>query len=177
MRMPRQLAALLVLAWVALASTAAWAQSVTIAVVDFQSALNQVQEGTAVKAKLDSLYKEKKGAIDQMETQLKTMQEEYQKQSLILSDAARQQKEAEMQQAQMVYQQTYMQSEQEMNDTYNELMAGLISKMRTIAEQIGKEKGYTLILEATEGGVVYNGGAVDITSELVKRYDAANPKK
>ena len=33
-------------------------------------------------------------------------------------------------------------------------------------------QGYVLILEVSQGGVVYSGSAVDITDELIKRYDA-----
>jgi Skp family chaperone for outer membrane proteins len=48
--------------------------------------------------------------------------------------------------------------------------------MKVIAEQIGKEKGYTLVLEVSQGAVVYAGpGSTDITAELIKRYDAAYP--
>ena len=46
--------------------------------------------------------------------------------------------------------------------------------MRTTCERIGKEKGYDLILEVSQGGVVYSGASEDITAELVTRFDAGN---
>ena len=72
----------------------------------------------------------------------------------------------------MAYQQTYQNSEQEMQQAYGEVMDGLISKMKKICETLGKERGYTIILEINEGGVVYSNAALDITAEVVKRYDA-----
>ena len=43
--------------------------------------------------------------------------------------------------------------------------------MKMICTQIGKEKGYTLIIE--KGAVVFSTDAIDLTSELVKRYDSS----
>ncbi len=43
--------------------------------------------------------------------------------------------------------------------------------MGKLIEQIGKEKGYDLILEKTESSVLYAKDGMDVTSELVKRYN------
>ena len=52
-------------------------------------------------------------------------------------------------------------------------MEGLIAELRGVAEKLGADKGYTLILEVTEGGVVYAGsGVTDITEALIQKYDA-----
>jgi Skp family chaperone for outer membrane proteins len=75
----------------------------------------------------------------------------------------------------MQYQQTAQQSEAEMQQMYVQLMEGLLAKMRAIASEIGKEKGYDLILETSAGGVVYWGSTLDITQDLITRYNAKNP--
>ena len=141
-----------------------------IAVVDFQRALNEVNEGKAATAKLEGMFKEKRAALDRMEQQLKTMADEYQKQAMILSPEAKAQKEQEIGQAQMQYQQIYMQSEGEMQQAYQAEMEKLVEKMRVTCEVIGKEKGYAVVLEAT--GVVYKGTSIDITDDLITRYNA-----
>ena len=53
----------------------------------------------------------------------------------------------------------------------------IIGKMREVAEKIGQEKGYDLVLEKTEGGVVYTKGIDDITDELIARYNKLHPVK
>lgn len=150
----------------------AHAAELKIATVDLQEAINQVKDGITAKARLEGMFAEKQKAIAGMEQRLTTLDEEYQKQAMILSDAARQQKEQEIMQLQAQYQQLYMASQQEMQMAYAEVMEGLIGKMRTICEEIGKERGYTLVVDVTEGGVVYASTTVDITAEVVKRYDA-----
>lgn len=148
-----------------------------IAVVDFQKALDQVQEGQQARERLQGMYQQKQKTIQGLGEKLQQMRDDYERQAAILSTEARSQKEQELSQAQMQYQQAYLQSQSEMQNAYAEVMDDLITKMKEICQQIGKEKGYTLILETSQGGVVYNGGAIDITDELIRRYDAANPVK
>jgi len=149
----------------------AFAQS--IATVDFQRAINESKKGAAAQAQLEAIFKEKQDAIAGMEQELMTKQEEYQKQAMVLTDTARAAKEQELMQLQGVYQQTAYSAEAEMQQTYGQLMEGLIVELQGVAEKIGDEKGYTLVLEVTEGGVIYAGkGVTDITDALIARYDA-----
>jgi outer membrane protein len=157
-------------------SIPAFAQAPKVAVVDFQKALDSVQDGEAARAKLNSMMQQKQTQIETMETRLRAMKDEYDKQALILSDAARRQKEQEMMSLQSQYQQAYMQSEGEMQQLYVQLMEGLLTRMRKIAAEIGKEKGYDFVLEVNEGGIVYFAAAHDITAELIKRYNAGAGK-
>jgi Skp family chaperone for outer membrane proteins len=48
--------------------------------------------------------------------------------------------------------------------------------MRDIAEEVGAEKKYDLILETTESGMIYRSSAVtDITTTVVERYNSKHP--
>ena len=140
--------------------------------VTVQDAMNKVKDGTSAKTRLEGMFAAKRKAIEDMEKKLMAMQQDYQKQAMVLSDAARQAKETEIMTLQQQYQQTYMQSEQEMQAAYAKEMEALIGRMQIIVEGIGAERGYTLVLERTEGGVVWAPTAIDITAEVVKRYDA-----
>jgi Skp family chaperone for outer membrane proteins len=91
---------------------------------------------------------------------------------MILSEDAKQQKQRELQLAQQELQQAAMAAQSEFSQAYEAKAGALFTKLKTVCEGIGSEQGYTLILEVSQGGVVYSGTAVDITDELVKRYDA-----
>jgi outer membrane protein len=58
-----------------------------------------------------------------------------------------------------------------------QLSANLIQKIRTemiaIIEALAKEKGYELVLDTATSGVVTASPTIDITDEVVKRYDAS----
>lgn len=148
-----------------------------IATVDFQKALENVSEGATAKARLEGMFSEKKAALEKMATQLKAQQTELEKQSVILSDAAKAQKQKEFETLYMQYQQAAAVADGEMQQAYMGAMETLIEKMRKLTQTIAAEKGYTLVIEVNEGGVVYTSPTIDITSELITRYNAANPAK
>lgn len=148
-----------------------------IATVDFQRALENVSEGATTKARLEGMFAEKRSALEKMATQLKTQQAELEKQSVILSDAAKAQKMKEFETAYMQYQQAAAVAEGEMQQAYMGAMDSLIEKMKKLTQTIATEKGYTLVIEVNEGGVVYFAPTIDITQELITRYNAANPAK
>ncbi len=60
----------------------------------------------------------------------------------------------------------------------NNLIAKIRGEMVTIIENLAKERGLDLILDAMSSGVVTASPAIDITDEVVRRYDqskAATP--
>ncbi len=152
-------------------SLPAWAQA-NIAVVDFQRASQTVNEGKKIQSDLMTMQQGQQARLQDMEKQFKGMVEEFQKQEMILSEDAKQAKQRELAAAQQELQQAAMAAQQEFGKAYEAKAGALFKKLKTVCESIGAEQGYTLILEVSQGGVVYAGTAVDITDELIKRYDA-----
>lgn len=153
------------------------AAELKLASVDYQRALENVAEGESARKKLEAMFQTKKSAIEQMKTKLDAMQADYQKQSVLLSDAAKKEKEDAINLTGMQFQQAYQQSEGEMQQAYQGAMELLITKMKAITVGIATERAYTLVIEVNEGGVVYTAPSIDITDELIKRYNAQNPVK
>jgi outer membrane protein len=163
----------LIVSFLSMALTMGQALAQTIATVDFQRALTESNKGAAAQTQLESFFKQKQDAVAAMEQELMTKEAEYQQQAMVLTETAKQAKQAELMQMSQVYQQTAYAAEMEMQQTYTQLMEGLLIELRGVAEALGKEKGYTLILEVSNGGVVYSGsGVADVTDELIKRYDS-----
>ena len=158
----------------ATASPSAQAEDLKIGVVDFQRALEEVREGELARAKLEGMMEAKRGSLQRMEQELQARQAEFEKQAAILSAEAQQQRQSALMQEQYAFQQTYMQAEQEMQQMYASMMEELITKMKGVAGELGKEKGYDLLLEMGGGAglnVVYHEASMDLTNELIKRYD------
>jgi len=161
----------------AFAAPAAAQSALKIATVDYQRALENVSEGATTKARLEGMFAAKKSALEKMATQLKAQQTELEKQSVILSDSAKVAKQKEFETAYMQYQQAASVAEGEMQQAYMGAMETLIEKMKKLTQTIATEKGYTLVIEVNEGGVVYAAPTIDLTSDLITRYNAANPTK
>lgn len=144
-----------------------------IAVIDFQRAVNETNEGKAAQTKLDSMYSAKKTEIETKQKQLETEIKDFESRAMILSESARNDARDQLVQKQAAFQQLYMQYEGEMQQTYMTMLQELDQKMRAISEKVAREKGYDLVID--RAAVVYMGGAtVDMTNDLVQRYNAGN---
>ena len=53
----------------------------------------------------------------------------------------------------------------------NELTSKILKDVLDITKKVGGEKGYSLILQASQQ-IVYIDQAIDITDEVLKRYDS-----
>ena len=67
------------------------------------------------------------------------------------------------------FQQMVVSSEQEMGLLQNELTNDLLEKLYKVAQAVGAEAGYNLLLEST--AVVYVNGVADITDLVITRFN------
>lgn len=153
-------------------STAAAQQAVKIGYVDFQKALNEVEEGKRIKAQLERDFRQRQEQLDQKQNQVVKLKEELESQGMMLSEAARREKGMQFQQAMGELQQLYMTLQQELAQKEAEATKRIFDKMRTIIAEIGKEQGYTMVLERTESAILFAKDGLDLTDELIKRFNA-----
>ncbi len=153
------------------AAAPALAQDCSIAVVDFERAVTETQEGLQAQQRLDTMYSSKKAEIDKLRADLEADWQDYQSRELILSEEARAETQQGLMEKQQRFEATYMRYQQEMQQTYYTLLQDLDAKMRAMTEQIARERACTVVLD--RAAVVYAGPvAQDLTNILIQRYDA-----
>lgn len=141
-----------------------------ICVVDAETAINETTEGKQAQSKLEGMYSSKQTELKKLQEDFEREVTDYDSRKPILSDAARQTEEERLMKKQQELQMKVMQAEQEMQQTYMELLAGMEAKLIKAAEKLGADKGCTVLLQ--RAAVIYMGsGVVDLTSDLVKAYD------
>jgi len=154
-----------------LASAPAAAQ--TIAVVDFQRAVTETNEGKTAQTKIDTIYNTRRGEIERRTKELEREIEDYRSRAMILSETARAEEEQRLGIKQQQLAQDTMQYEQELQMQYGASLEQLSSKMRTVTTTLAKEKGYDVVLD--QAAVVFSSDTViDMTDDLVKRYNATS---
>lgn len=147
------------------------AQAAKIAVVDFQRAVTETEEGKKAQSRIDTMLESRRAEVAKMQTDFEQAVKDLQSRAMILAPEAMQAEEQKLMQQQAVLQQKAMQYETELGQTYQVLLSELDQKMRSLAITIAKEKSYDLLLDA--GAVVYRSGdTVDITDELVSKYNS-----
>lgn len=149
------------------------AADLKILTVDYSRAIQEIEEGKAAQARLDKMYEGKKAEIEQMENDIRSLQQEYQSKASILTDTARQDYEKRLYEMQYKYQELYAGADLAMQQAYVSSMERLMGGLKEVAEQVGRERNVDLILEVSQGAVLYSKAELDITDEVIKRYNAA----
>ena len=149
---------------------------VRIAVVDLQRALQETEDGRRAKARLKRLFKQRQEELDKRQTELKQLSEELEKQGAVLSAEARQERVESLQKKALELQQLYVQYQRELAEKEAELTSQIIARMEQILRRIGQTENYTLIVERSEGGVVWTPTNLDLTDEVIQRYNKGEGK-
>jgi outer membrane protein len=53
----------------------------------------------------------------------------------------------------------------------------LLKDLTVVTRDYGKEKGFTLIVEKGQSGVIYSNDTADLTKEILERYNTRRSKK
>ncbi len=157
------------------AAHAAETPATKIGVVDFQRALNDVGEGQQARARLETLHAGKKAEIERLKKAFELQVADYEKQKLVLSETALRQRQQELAQLQAQAEGAAAAAEQEMQKAYYGAMETIIGKMKLVAGELAKERGLAMVLESNGDSVVWTAPGLDLTDEVIKRYNTANP--
>lgn len=168
------LALLLAFGAVFFAAATAQAQEPKLGYVDLQRALNEVEDGKKAKEKLKAMFEERQGKLNEQQDALKAFKEKLQGEidSDLLSDEKKREKVAEYQRRFYELQTLYATLQKELAEAEAKETRKIFARFQKILREIGLEKGYTAILEKTESSVLWAPKELDITDELIKRYNA-----
>jgi len=151
-----------------LAQTAA---PVRIGVVNQDKVLNESEEGKRLKSELEKLRNTKAATIDAKEKEMKALQDQLVSAQLSLSEDRREDIQRQLKRKRVEYERLNDDASAEFQDAANRAQARLIGLFREVIGKYGLEKGFTVILE--KNTMYYSAGAVDITDELLVRFNAA----
>ena len=145
--------------------------TVKIGVVDlqkFQKNSKAFQKtGAVVKKKFDEMQ----GKLDQERDALSKLEDEFKKQSAMLSLDAQEDKKKELEKKRRHYKYLYDEYTQEMKDTEVEAIHKIMQELEKIVGKMAEKEGYTLILERRVLGLIYYDDAIDITDRVTEAYD------
>ena len=149
------------------------------AYVDLQMIASTSAEGKAATAKLDELRKRKNTELQSKATALKAMQDKAANSGSVMNDQARTQLDKEIEKANRDLQFAQQDAQTEVQDLTNQLQRDFQEKLNPILEQVRADKGLLMIFGG-DAGIVAADPGLDLSSEVIKRFDAAakaGPKK
>jgi outer membrane protein len=154
-----------------LAAGAARAE-VKIGYVDLQRAIREVDEGKVATATLKKDFDEKQKQLDGRKSEFERLKGDFEKQSVVMADAVKKEKAAELDRKAMELQQLFMALQKDLSEREGEVMRGIVDKMAGVVREIAEADGFTMVLERQDAGIIYAPASLDLTNELVRKYNS-----
>ena len=159
-------ASLLLVALFAMSGIAS-AQTVKIAHVNTSEVMNAMPERTKAEKNLENYYNELQDQLKTMYTEYQNKLQDYQANAETMSNLVKQSKEKELVDLESRITAFQANAENEFENKRAELLAPLLEKIQNAINAVGKEKGYTYILDIATGSAVYVGtDAIDVTKDV-----------
>ena len=141
------------------------AQSPKIAHVNTSELLNDIPGREKAEKDLENYYNELQEQLRVMYSEYQTKLDDYQKNAETMSNLVKQSKEKELVDLESRITAFQNNAEVDFEAKRSELMQPLIDKIKNAIDAVGKEKGYTYIIDATTA--IYAGpDAIDITKDV-----------
>jgi outer membrane protein len=155
-----------------LTSPAIAQEGVKIGYIDLQKALNASSSGKAAVEQLRGIFEEKKISLEREKASIEQRKDELDKQALLMNEATRREREDDIRRLERDWTRKINDSKDEMGQQEGRFLDQIRVELLKVIEDMGREGGYTLILEKSASAVMYAPGSIDLTEEVVKRYDA-----
>jgi outer membrane protein len=164
-----------------------------IAIVDLQAVLDSSVRGKSAKDNLRKLglalqeqIKSKRAFKEKREVELQQLRTEMRTQSPLLNEKARVAKQEAFRKKARELKRFIDDTNNFIEDAMQEFREKeavetrrLLVEVRKVVQEVGKQEGYTLVLEGNESAalVLYNEKSIDITPKVIQRYDQSSAAK
>jgi outer membrane protein len=128
-------------------------------------------EGKTSTSRVNTLRERKLAELTAKNKQVETAQQKLNSGGL-LSDDARAATQKEIDKLNVEIQRMQQDAEAEMQDLQQQLQLDFQRKLSPVIQQIAVEKGLHMLI-STDAGLVWAEPGLDLTSEIIKRFDAA----
>jgi Skp family chaperone for outer membrane proteins len=145
------------------------------ALIDIQRVAGESTEGKASTAKVQALNQQKVAQLNDLNKKLQADQAKLQQQTSVMSDAARGQLERDIEKQQKDIQRFTQDAQEEVQQLQQDLQNGFQSRLLPIIQQVVAERGLQILFSRNDSGIVWGDSALDITADVIKRFDAAAP--
>jgi len=145
------------------------------AFVNIQRIANESSEGKAATARINTLVQRKQAEGADRTKQLQAAQQKLEAGGSVLSDNARAQLQKEIDRLTIDIQRFNEDAQEEVTALQNEAQGEFQAKLIPIIQAVAREKNLLAVFSAADSGVVWGEPGLDISADVIKRFDAAAP--
>jgi outer membrane protein len=148
-------------------------QAVRVGVIDMLRVFGDTGWGKSAQTRIDALGQKKTAELSERQ---KKLQADNQKlETGMLNDAARKETQANIARQEKELQRAQQDAQEEFNQLRQEVQESFNAKLGPILQTLVNEKKITMLFRTTDSGLVFFDQSLDLTAEVIKRFDAVNP--
>jgi outer membrane protein len=166
----------LVLGFAALANAQATTPT-KVAIIHVQNAILSTKDGQKAATDLQGTFAPKKAELDKRQQDLAALQDQLKKGSATMSDDAKTKLMRDIDAGTTRLNRETQDAQADLDEAQGKLMQELGNKMMAIVEKYATQNAFALVLDVSnpQTPVLWAASSVDITNDIVKLYDQANP--
>ena len=158
----------------AVGALASWAAAQSkLGTVNSKDIFEKSAEGKRVLARLRDLDQKNQEAVARLDEEIRTLQTRLSTQRLTLSEDAALQISSDLEKKTTERKRKAEDAGASWTELRDRLFRTVQAELLAIIGKIGKELGYDLILDVGNGEAAYANPAIDLSAEVIKRYDAS----
>jgi outer membrane protein len=148
-----------------------------IAYLNLQQAIIETNEGKSARENLDREAKKRHEVLAKQEKEIRQLSEDFQSQSAVLTENAKNEKQRDLQKKYEDFQQARVSFENEFREREQKETGKILEKMLVIVEEYSKKSGIDLVFEQGTGALLYAAKIQDITTEIVAEFNKKHSVK
>lgn len=152
-------------------------QPTKIGVINSQEVLQESTEGKEVMARMQEKDKSNQAKLTKLDEEIRQLETKLNTQRLTLTQESIMQLTSDLERKRTERKRFAEDSLRELQELRFRLFNKVQSEVLPIIEQIGKERNLGIIFDLTNSGAVYFSPTINITAEVIKRYDASKANK
>ena len=143
------------------------------AFINIQRIAAESGEGKVLAAKVQALNQQKVNELNERNKQLQATQQKLEAGASVLSIAAAGQLQKDIERMQVDIQRFTEDAQQDVTALQTQLQEEFQAKLSPVVQQVAMEKGLHLLFSAADSGLVWADLSLDITGEVIQKFDAA----
>lgn len=158
-------------------SAHAQAAPTKVAVIQVQTAILSTKDGQKAAGELQGKFAPKKAEIDKKQADIAAMQDQLKKLQATGSEEVKTKLMRDIDSANTKLQRDTQDAQTDLDEEQQKIMQELGGKMMSIVEKYAQSNGLAMVIDVSnpQTPVLWAAQSVDITAEIVKLYDQANP--
>lgn len=148
-----------------------------VAYVNIQAVASTSAQGRQFSQRIADLQTKKNDELAAKNKELQAAQQKLQQGATVMSDAARGQLEKDIDRMTRELQFLTQNAQAEVQDLQTELQAEFQKQLEPVIEKVASSRSLHMVFSVGDSGLVWANRGLDLTAEVIRAFDEANPAK